>query len=194
MGASAQNVADMFINMPEGIMPMVDQPRRKELVGLKRLDMADAAAVLSYVQEEVKLTDLDEEYMKISIGEGVTYEIGRLPMEGNDSVYCFIKTLAAPEKTSACYIYNKVWEKIEEVSFEDVELTHRPDTMSAAEYEELLSFAEVKLVEAHFSNVTNEPYTLLLSQNFPMVNAEDKERLKAVRLQRNVKWNGKTFK
>jgi hypothetical protein len=117
---------------------------------------------------------------------------------------CLLRHVMTPEVETICYIYDNQWQLLSTQSFDDITLTHRPDTMSQERYEELLHLIEFPLVEARFATsaasaeeanqIPEDPLTLSLSLNVPMITDEQRKQLKEILVQKNVKWNGETFK
>lgn len=117
---------------------------------------------------------------------------------------CLLRHVMTPEVETNCYVYDNQWRLLSTQSFDDITLTHRPDTMSQERYEELLHLIEFPLVEARFATplpegadiflLPAEPLTLSLSLNVPMITDEQRKQLKEILVQKNVKWSGETFK
>ena len=117
---------------------------------------------------------------------------------------CLLRHVMTPEVETVCYIYDNQWQLLNKQSFSDITLTQRPDTMSQERYEELLHLIEFPLVEARFAaplpegadifQLPTEPLVLTLSLNVPMITDEQRKQLNGILVQKNVKWNGETFK
>lgn len=188
--AMAQNVGTAWLEMPNNLMPYLDRSLRQQLLQQKEAADTAKAVVQNILNETTSLEFLSDNRIDLKTSDGVKQTIVRLPSE-QDSVFCCIKTLAAPEPVSFITIYNKVWEKVTEISFHDMEMTQRPDTMTEAQYSELVKLIEPKMVMAE---LLSDNETLELSLSLPLTSKEEKERLTAILLQRKVKWNGKNFK
>lgn len=188
--ANAQSVGEMFVNIPDSLFSYLSKEQRNELVNLKKMDASTPAVLRSPLNCDVNLSDIETERLTINIDSTVTMEMARLATDGGDSLYCMLRTVATPEKETAAYIYNKAWRKIADVDFSNVQLLHRPDTMSEDTFTELNKLIEFRMVEARFENST----TIILQQNVPMVSQEDEKRLDAILVQRKLKWNGKIYK
>ena len=123
-------------------------------------------------------------------------------LDGN--TICLLRHAQTPEVETLCYIYNTNWKRLKVISFDDISLTQRPDTMSQERCSELLSLIEFPLVEARFTPMSadgeidqglpTEPVTLMLKLNVPLVTKEQRKQLQEILVQKNVKWNGEIFK
>lgn len=191
LSVSAKTVSDVFLSVPDSIMPYMNKAQRIELLKIKSLDPTEPAVGHTVFQTEVKLYACTDEMICIEILDGITMEIGRL-FNGSDSVFCVLKTVCTPEKSTVAYIIDSNWCKQSVITFDYTAMLHKPDAISEAEYEVLLKLIEFPLVEAHFAEDT--PTMLHLALNVPLLSNEEKERLKQIILQTNLNWNGKSFK
>ena len=182
---SAQSVSEMFIEMPDSMLPYMPKELRKELVGIKRLE-PDSVATLSNALGVTKITRFSDEVMMVSLAKNVTMEIGR-----PDSLHIVVlKTFAVPEQESVCKIYDNEWNEIGVQTFCNELLTVKPDTMTQDRYDELLSMIEFPMVSATFGE---DATMLILGMEVPLLNGDDKKKLEAVISSRRLKWTGKIF-
>lgn len=187
----AKSVGEMFISMPDSMIPYVSKEQRQDLVNMKNIDPGTDATLTTMFKSNVVLKYLSEERMTFEVGT-LCYEIGRLYSNIlGDSVYCMLNTLQTPEKETLAHIYNKEWKKISDLSFDSLVNMEKPDTMQSELYLEALSLIEYPVVEAYFDD---GPSAICLKCNFPMVNESEKKKLEAFVLQRKLKWNGESFK
>lgn len=186
----AQNIGTAWLEMPNSLMPYLDRTMRQQLLSQKAASDTAKAVVQNSLNTSTTLEYMSDSRLDLRMDEGVDMTIVRLPLE-QDSILCCIKTLSAPEPVSFVTIYNKVWQKIEDVSFNDIVMIQRPDTMTESHYVELAKLIEPKMIRAE---LLSDDKTLVLDLSLPMTSKEEKERLKAILLQRKVKWDGAIFK
>lgn len=182
----AKTAAEMFMDMPDVMLPYLDGTLRKELVELKRIQ-PDSTAEVSHRLGTTKLTAMTDDILRITLADKQLIEIGRI----DENNYCVIKTYAAPEQESVCSMYDKEWTKTADVSVKDVEITQRPDTMSEERYDELLKMIEMPLVSMTFGE---QPTEIIVEPHIPLLAREDKEQLKAILAKKRLKWNNGSFR
>jgi hypothetical protein len=76
------------------------------------------------------------------------------------------------------------------LSPEPTSLIQRPDTMSQERFEQLQRLIDPLMVSAEMSPAD---LSLSFSVSTPMLLKEDKERVKAILLQRKFKWDGQRY-
>ena len=183
--AEAQTVTDMFIDMPDSIIPYIDNKQRKELVELKQME-PDSTATIGNNLGKIKLTRLSDSILTLQLSECNTIELGKL----EDNKFVFIKTYGAPLQESLCCIIDNKWRKIKMVDFSDINFIQESDSIPELEQREMMQLLEFSLISASIATIPDE---LIIKLNTPLVTTEEKKKVDAIILQRNVKWNGKTF-
>lgn len=183
--AEAQTVTDMFIDMPDSIIPYIDSKQRKELVELKQME-PDSSATIGNNLGKIKLTRLSDYILTLQLSECNTIELGKL----EDNKFVFIKTYGAPLQESLCCIIDNKWRKIKMVDFSDINFIQESDSIPELEQREMMQLLEFSLISASIATI---PDKLIIKLNTPLVTTEEKKKFDAIILQRNVKWNGKTF-
>ncbi len=187
---NAQNVSEMFISMPDTLMPYLNASQRQELVNLKHLDSTNSASLRSAFMNDITLSTLSDSHMDLNVDTLLTIEIQRLPQQNaTDSLYCILRTMRAPEAVTSAYIYNKEWQRVQEIDFSNLTFTQKPDTMPQERYEEALRNIEFPLIEAHFT----DSITITAQQNVPLLFRDDKPLVDSILMRRTLKWNGESF-
>ena len=102
-----------------------------------------------------------------------------------------VKTLKGPLEDSEIALYTQDWVKTDDVKIDVSSLVAKPDSMNEETFRELSSLMDVKLVGAQ---LMLDEDALVVNLSVPMLTKEESERLKAVLLQRKLKWNGQNFK
>lgn len=189
MSVHAQGVDSMFVNMPDSIFPYLSSAQRKELINLKRVDMATAAVLQSAFNCKVALQYLDAERMTLTLDSVVTIELAS-PKSDGALACCVLRTVPTPEPHTSAVVYDAEWNVLKRLDLDSEPLTERNDTMSAQRYEELCKLIEFPLVEAHFENAS----TIELTLNVPMVSKEERKKLEAILVKRKLRWDGVEYK
>ena len=190
VSANAQTVGDMFMSMPDSLFPYLTQEQRVELVKLKQVDTSTSAVLRSVFNCSVSLDSLEAACITVNIDSTMTVEMARLATVSDDSLYCLLQTVSAPERETVASIYNKVWEKVSDVDWTDVPLLNRPDTMSDKEFANRTSLIEFRMVEARLENAD----TIVLKLNVPMLSSEDKRLLRDILVQKRMRWDGEKYR
>lgn len=141
-------------------------------------------SILPYIKSELRETYVERD----------TSECQLLKLDEN--TYCLLRHIKAPECETVCKIYDSQWKLVKTLSFDDIQFTQRPDTMSQERYEELLRLIEFPLVEAHLdtSSGGNSPVTLILSLNPPMLTKEQRKSVNQILNRKKAIWDGESFK
>ena len=108
---SARVIKDMFISMPDSLMPMLDENARKDLADICLSGMTTALpnewGGTSMLQ---KLTDSYLLLREDSDG-AVTTEMVLLPA-GKDTIVCMVRTLHLPQPASEVLFFSSQWKQL----------------------------------------------------------------------------------
>ena len=186
---SAQCLRQLWLTMPDSIAPYLNQNQRSML--LDYYEMGGNTEIKNGLDGITRIDTLSHDYLSAHLNNAVSMQIGILPVEGGDSVACVLKTFQAPAEESDVILYSPDWEFLQRISIEPELLFQHPDTMSEAHFEELKSFLAPQMIKATYSSVDK---MLTFCFSIPFNYSDKKDELKTILLQRNLNWNGKTFK
>ena len=193
---SAKSLNELWVSMPDSLMPMVNKSQRIEFLDLKNLGVK--AEVDNLLGESCQLDSVTSDYLKLTTSPSSLYEMRLLPQTSGDSLLCIVRTFSAPEKESELKFYDQEWKELEGTSLlpsnlSDVSLymQAKPDTMSLERYHELQAMIEPQMFHLTWSEDGNE----LVSQlSLPLLGKEEKAQMLALLMQRKFKWDGEKFK
>lgn len=193
---SAKSLNELWVSMPDSLMPMVNKSQRIEFLDLKNLGVK--AEVDNLLGESCQLDSVTSDYLKLTTSPSSLYEMRLLPQTSGDSLLCIVRTFSAPEKESELKFYDQEWKELEGTSLlpsnlSDVSLymQAKPDTMSLKRYHELQAMIEPQMFHLTWSEDGNE----LVSQlSLPLLGKEEKAQMLALLMQRKFKWDGEKFK
>lgn len=193
---SAKSLNELWVSMPDSLMPMVNKSQRIEFLDLKNLGVK--AEVDNLLEESCQLDSVTSDYLKLTTSPSSLYEMRLLPQTSGDSLLCIVRTFSAPEKESELKFYDQEWKELEGTSLlpsnlSDVSLymQAKPDTMSLKRYHELQAMIEPQMFHLTWSEDGNE----LVSQlSLPLLGKEEKAQMLALLMQRKFKWDGEKFK
>ena len=180
--------------MPDSLLPYLDKSKRAQLLELN--DDRMPAEADNKLQGTSRLDTLLQNFLQVSASESMVLQMKLLPCqsaEGQeaDSVLCLVQTLKGPCPESRVRLFSRSWELLSDTCYRDKKLLVRPDTISAERFAELLESISLVVWKSELLSDADE---LVLTPSLPLLFVEEKEKMKPLLLQRNLKWNGKTFK
>lgn len=190
----AKSLSDLWVSMPDSLLPAISKSQRIEFVDLKNLGVK--AEVDNLLGEICHMDSLSANYLKVTTSESSTLEMRLLPFHTDDSLLCVIRTFSAPEKESELRFYDQEWNGLELNSFlpsnaldESLYWKAKPDTMSVERLSELQRMIEPKM----FSFAWAEGGRVLVMQlSLPLLSKDEKSQVNALLVQRKFKWvNGR---
>ena len=192
--AGAQTLREAWVAMPDSLLPYLDKSKRAQLLELN--DDRMPAEVDNKLQGTSRLDTLLQNFLQVSASESMVLQMKLLPCqfaEGQeaDSVLCMVQTLKGPCPESRVRLFSRSWELLSDTCYRDKKLLVRPDTISAERFAELLESISLVVWKSELLPDADE---LVLTPSLPLLFVEEKEKMKPLLLQRNLKWNGKTFK
>ena len=184
--AMSKNVSDMFIDMPDTVMPYISREQRIDLVNMRRIDTQTPATVKSVFRSDVSLTELADDRLTNEDGS-FQYALIRLSGNGADSLFCELCTVQPVYSTTSCHIYDGNWNLVGKIDFDDFVSHFSNYTEEEAERLKLVEFPIVKVT------VDSDVSLLHIEVRDPLPYKDENDRNGLI-LQRNVKWDGESFK
>lgn len=184
----AQSVSQVWIDAPDSLVGYLSKGSRIELIDSYLI--TGSSNVKNRLDGRTRIDTLTRSFMQVEMSEALTLQIKLLPSEGEDSVLCVVRTYRAPARESVVDIYSLAWEKMYSIDISKHELVSKPDTMSEERYSELLPFTLPRMVSAVLSVDADE---MKIEPSVPFSNPDVDKEMKALVLQRKLKWNKKTF-
>lgn len=105
---NAQNMAAVFIAMPDEYIPQLEDAWRKDLVDL--YNSGENAQLTNNMNGISKLAMLTKDYLLLESTERTTVEMKLLPLINNTFVICKIVTLKAPVADSRISFFSPDWQ------------------------------------------------------------------------------------
>ena len=197
LGVGAKSMKDLLVSMPDEVMPCLNKNLRLEFAELQ--EMGVKAEVKNLLGEVSVMDTLTQDFVQVRMSKVSTLQMKKLPMENGDSVICVVKSFAGPEKESELYFFSQEWKALDASQFlggkriEDLAetLIQKPDTMSESRFEDLKAMIEPNMVSALLLQNENALVVRLAS---PLLSADDKKAVNAIKLQRKFNWSNESFK
>lgn len=84
---SAGNVGEMFVAMPDSVIPYINKELRQDLVNMKNIDPETNASLATMFKSKIVLKNISDNMLTFDIGS-VGFEMARLKSSDNgDSIY-----------------------------------------------------------------------------------------------------------
>lgn len=186
LSATSKNVSEMFLEMPDTMLPYISYDQRVDLVNMKRIDMQTPATVKSVFRSDVSLTMLEDD--RLTVGDSLfQYSLIRLMGTEGDSLFCVLCTITSIHTTTTCHIYDSNWNLVKKIDLDDM-ISHFSNYTE--EEAEKLKQIEFPIIEVA---IDSDVSILYITVSDPLPYSDEKDKSNVV-LQRNVKWDGKSFK
>lgn len=192
----AKSIRELWISMPDSIVPLLDKNMRTEFVELH--DMKVKAEVNNLLEETSVMDTLTQNFIQVRLNTVATLQIKMLPYTDGDSLLCVVKTLAAPEKESEVMLFDQQWHSLDmshlfngkDLSAVMERLIQKPDTMEEHRFQELKAMIEPRMMSAILLEHDN---SIVFRLSLPLLSIKEKKQVSAIRMQRKFNWNGKSF-
>lgn len=110
LGAKAQDMAAVFISMPDQNIPQLENAWRKDLVDLYK--SGKEARLKNTMNGFSSLDSLTSDYLYLKATERSTIEMKLLPLVNNTNVICMVRTVNGPVADSQVEFFTTDWEPL----------------------------------------------------------------------------------
>ena len=112
-----RDITDVFVDMPDSLMPMLSQNARKDLIdfyksGMKPLLPNEMSANSQLTKIDDNLLVLDEDSHGL-----VTTTMALLNLKERDSIVCMIRTIKCPQPDSEIFFFTTSWQQLKTQKF-----------------------------------------------------------------------------
>lgn len=108
--AGAQDMAGLFVKMPDEYMIGLEGAWRKDLVDLYQA--GKEAKLQNMMQGTSQLMKLTPDYLKIQTSGRSTVELRRLPLVNHTYIICMVTTVSAPASDSRIHFFTTDWKPL----------------------------------------------------------------------------------
>lgn len=188
---------NVWTSMPDHVVPYLNEKMRTEMVDF--IKMKAPGEVTNALNQTSVMDTLTTSYTQVKLSESATLQVRLLPTDTGEPIICWVKTLKGPAQESEVRFYDMQWNPMQGdfglPRFENADsiktaFTHRPDSMSNEDFNELMLNIDFVTLEATLSPTDN---SIVYTMHIPLVNADDKDKVKAILKQTTLKWNGRLF-
>lgn len=199
---SAQSVTmrDMFIQMPDSLLPYLSHNNKLDLVDF--IESGMESEVTNTFDDRTNLLKLTSDYLHLQSSDASSVEMKLLPTDGlaPDSakyIICVVSTFGEVYMASTVKLYTPQWIPIGIMNFvpSDYEdrLTERPDTMSQERFMVLRQSLYPLMLVASLSENDRTLTLRACPQPLPSDNDNNMD-INLILRQITLKWNGINFK
>lgn len=181
---NAQNMRQIWLEMPDSIVPYLNRSLRTELADYVTMGMK--SEVMNALRDTTRIEKLTDDYILIQLSNATKLEIKSL----DASTIAMVQTWCGPLAESKLSLFTNNWE-VKPLNIDVSPMFVKPDTMSQQRYSELLDMANVTMNEMQLSVKDN---SLTIKYSVPLLSSTDKKEMQAILRQRKLNWNGTTFK
>ena len=181
---NAQNMRQIWLEMPDSIVPYLNRSLRTELADYVTMGMK--SEVMNALRDTTRIEKLTDDYILVNLSNATKLEIKSL----DASTIAMVQTWCGPLAESKLSLFTNNWEA-KQLNIDVSPMFVKPDTMSQQRYSELLDMANVTMNEMQLSVKDN---SLTIKYSVPLLSSTDKKEMQAILRQRKLNWNGTTFK
>lgn len=181
---NAQNMRQIWLEMPDSIVPYLNRSLRTELADYVTMGMK--SEVMNALRDTTRIEKLTDDYILVQLSNATKLEIKSL----DASTIAMVQTWCGPLAESKLSLFSNNWE-VKPLNVDVSPMFVKPDTMSQQRYSELLDMANVTMNEMQLSVKDN---SLTIKYSVPLLSSTDKKEMQAILRQRKLNWNGTTFK
>lgn len=183
---NAQNMRQIWLEMPDSIVPYLNRSLRTELADYVTMGMK--SEVMNALRDTTRIEKLTDDYILVQLSNATKLEIKSL--DASTSTIVMVQTWCGPLAESKLSLFSNNWE-VKPLNIDVSPMFVKPDTMSQQRYSELLDMANVTMNEMQLSVKDN---SLTIKYSVPLLSSTDKKEMQAILRQRKLNWNGTTFK
>ena len=184
LGVSAQSLREVWIEMPDSILPYLSKSQRTELADY--VEMKAEPAVLSTFGDSVRIERMTNNYLLLKANEATRLEIKLL----DNNTLALVQTWMAPAAESKLSLFNLQWQPKEAVVAYKANII-KPDSMSDEDFSDLKTLMSPRLKEYRLSADNN---SLSVSWNYPLLSKKDVKRVTEILKSQVLNWTGKDFR
>ena len=184
VGVSAQSLREVWIEMPDSILPYLSKSQRTELADY--VEMKAEPVVLNVFGDSVRIERMTNNYLLVKASEVTLLEIKLL----DNNTLALVQTWKAPAAESKLSLFDLQWQPKEAV-VEYNENIVKPDTMTDEEFNDLKSLMYPRLKEYRLSPENN---SLSVSWNYPLLSKKELKRMVDLLKPQVLNWTGRDFR
>lgn len=170
--SQAQGIRDVFINMPDSLLPILTKVNRADCIDF--LDYNMRALVKNRFDQESEMTRLTDDYIAMRLSSKHQFEMKLLPVKDSISIICTVQTVGDLVFDSRVNFYTTEWEPLKsqdlityptQSDFQPKTIPSQVSDTLSIPWENLCAEADILLMHASLSDSTS---TLTFHYTTPM--------------------------
>ena len=159
LGYSQQLAKELFVNMPDSILPLLTAVNRADCIDFLESNMN--AKVENRLNKTSEMTVLGNDYIQMQITPNSSWQMKTLAVNDSTQVICAISTACAPVCDSDIRFYDASWKQLSNTSYLTIPtlndfLIEPTDSAALSDYQEQLALIDMKLVKADFEKENSQ--------------------------------------
>ena len=183
IGVSAQSLREVWIEMPDSVMPYINKSQRTELADY--IDMKAVPAVLNTFGDSVRIERMTKDYLLVNANKAMRLEIKLL----DNNTLALAQTWMGPAAESKLSFYNLQWQP-KKVVVAYKENIVKSDAMSDEDFADLKPLLFPRMKEYRLSADNN---SLSVSWTHPLLSKKDVKRVEDMLKPQTLNWTGGAF-
>ena len=114
--AEAQSLRDLFVEMPDTLLPLLTTNDRRDLIDF--WDARMSIEVTNRLDGKSRITALTDDFMALRLTHSSSMQIKMLTAEGGDTLLCVINTVGGVASDSRIRFYDNRWHNADAHYFE----------------------------------------------------------------------------
>lgn len=192
MNATARTIKDFFKEMPTEQLPLLTENDRLDFVDYRENNMR--ARVTNIFGGKTEMTDLTDDYFRITLTKSSEMSAKMLLTEGGDTIICVAHTFTSPMPDTNIHFYDTSWKALEDKDFLTAPTYDNywttTDTLTNEEFAELRHKVDVHTAEIILSPQTTD---ITFQLHVQVMEKKDEERVTPLIKSQTLHWNGKRF-
>lgn len=180
---SAKSMKDLWLTMPDSIIPYLSINERLQLIDYNNLYVK--ATITNKLHGGCRMDILTSNYMHVHLTPSSSIEMRLLPYAKSDSILCMVKTYGEESKESQIFFYDQNWDLLPiQIAVPAVHDKPKPLTNNVI-------YPSDPIMTWMSLDINDD--ILVIHWSTTMIADTEKKDINTNILQTTIKWNDKTF-
>lgn len=180
---SAKSMKDLWLTMPDSIIPYLSINERLQLIDYNNLYVK--ATITNKLHGGCRMDTLTSNYMHVHLTPSSSIEMRLLPYAKSDSILCMVKTYGEESKESQIFFYDQNWDLLPiQIAVPAVHDKPKPLTNNVI-------YPSDPIMTWMSLDINDD--ILVIHWSTTMIADTEKKDINTNILQTTIKWNDKTF-
>lgn len=111
---SAQTMAELFVKMPQHLLPGISEETRKDLVDFQKNNMK--AVMPAYFGGKIELNTLSDDYLLLTTSNQGTIQLKRMPLKDNTFALLMLQTVGDLRRDTRLQAFDPQWKPVKGIA------------------------------------------------------------------------------